>query len=566
MGGTQSAKTQSIETKHWVNVRIYEQTPKMQNNTDHYIIEEEGAVIHGSSQSAPTDITKGIEAYTGYPIRRIPAFDSRGHQLLVIRTRSGKFYAVPAPDFFSRCSGTCLMLGDKSHPPIQYSLQIGDMLHFGSVGLIVTEIHTGEPEGHQVISTNHTQFLYDANIQLFQSQLNHDGDIAITCSAERYDRSKQCYMCFESEFTTNNPLISACQCRGDTAYVHLECVRKWHSTNFNDKTCIVTNPTRERNPICTVCKTVYKSLIILNDGQKQCLFNQQVKPPFVCFTVVTRHDNAEHLFNSKYQLSFANQFTQPGIPRLYIGRSTECDLILDYRTVSGWHGTIKFQNNQFIYEDLRSSNGTLLYIRHPIELPLNSCRTFRLGRTLVSLSHKSTEQKANINQTDENNIQQDNNNNMNNFVLHDVNQTHTDNDDDLTYLMELTKWPSPSTFKNFSKQPTSSFSRAVLHTNENIKSRFVFEHTKPDENRFAFRTLDQTPIMNERIEWNQNNGNNENDNDDQSKENTVMITSNHLQIPTVQQNHIQSNSSLTNQNDFLSTQTNLVFGQIDRNC
>lgn len=56
------------------------------------------------------------------------------------------FWAVPAPEAFSRHSGTCKMLGDSYYPPTPHHIQVGDVLRVGSVGIVVTETHTGCPD------------------------------------------------------------------------------------------------------------------------------------------------------------------------------------------------------------------------------------------------------------------------------------------------------------------------------------------------------------------------------------------------------------------------------------
>jgi len=50
---------------------------------------------------------------------------------------------VPAPEAFSRHSGTCRLLGDRKHPPAPHTLQVGDFLRVGSVGVVVIETHNG---------------------------------------------------------------------------------------------------------------------------------------------------------------------------------------------------------------------------------------------------------------------------------------------------------------------------------------------------------------------------------------------------------------------------------------
>lgn len=43
-----------------------------------------------------------------------------------------------------------------------------------------------------------------------------------------------------------------------------------------------------------------------------------------------------------------------------IGRNPDCDLILNDETVSGRHGRLTYQLNQWWYEDLKSTNGSWL--------------------------------------------------------------------------------------------------------------------------------------------------------------------------------------------------------------
>lgn len=50
---------------------------------------------------------------------------------------------VPAPEAFSRHSGTCRLLGDRKHPPASHVLNVGDFLRVGSVGVVVIETHDG---------------------------------------------------------------------------------------------------------------------------------------------------------------------------------------------------------------------------------------------------------------------------------------------------------------------------------------------------------------------------------------------------------------------------------------
>ena len=74
--------------------------------------------------------------------------------------------------------------------------------------------------------------------------------------------------------------------------------------------------------------------------------------PYLSLVVVTRHDTNPGLFNTKFRLNFgrtANNAaqTEEEANSIVIGRSSSCNMILDYRTVSTIHAKIHFQVGPF---------------------------------------------------------------------------------------------------------------------------------------------------------------------------------------------------------------------------
>ena len=87
--------------------------------------------------------------------------------------------------------------------------------------------------------------------------------------------------------------------------------------------------------------------------------------------VATKHEMAQRLFNTRFQLSFSSLLKPDGknaARPLLLGRSSGSDMVLDYRTVSARHATIRFKNGEFVFTDAGSSNGSYLYLRRPVEL------------------------------------------------------------------------------------------------------------------------------------------------------------------------------------------------------
>jgi len=97
---------------------------------------------------------------------------------------------------------------------------------------------------------------------------------------------------------------------------------------------------------------------------------------------------AQRLFNTRFQLSFSTLMKADGrnaTRPLLLGRSSGSDMVLDYRTVSARHASIRFKNGEFVFTDAGSSNGSYLYLRRPLELSPSQSVQFRLGRSMISM-------------------------------------------------------------------------------------------------------------------------------------------------------------------------------------
>lgn len=196
--------------------------------------------------------------------------------------------------------------------------------------------------------------------------------------------SPVCYMCFDEEDTESNPLITPCKCSGSTKYVHVECLRKWHTAEADNQICFLSSV----DATCSVCKSTFKSDFKLRDGRQVKLFKSSLEPPYVSLLVATKHEMAQRLFNTRFQLSFSTLMKPDGrnaTRPLLLGRSSGSDMVLDYRTVSARHAAIRFKNGEFIFTDAGSSNGSYLYLRRPLELSPSQSVQFRLGRSMISM-------------------------------------------------------------------------------------------------------------------------------------------------------------------------------------
>eukprot|EP00529_Nitzschia_sp_RCC80_P016879 CAMPEP_0113494722 /NCGR_PEP_ID=MMETSP0014_2-20120614/29250_1 /TAXON_ID=2857 /ORGANISM="Nitzschia sp." /LENGTH=652 /DNA_ID=CAMNT_0000388617 /DNA_START=229 /DNA_END=2187 /DNA_ORIENTATION=+ /assembly_acc=CAM_ASM_000159 len=363
-------------------------------------IKPEGVIIQGSNRSRNANtIDLGAEyaSHVGRKLQRYELSDTRACQLLVT-THGKSFWVVPAPEAFSRHSGTCRLLGDRKHPPAPHTLQVGDFLRVGSVGVVVIETHDGvenrvlSEEKIQKIMKDTTNTnggfldLAETDGENSDDSLDDDDERAATNRSAMIDPhgAPVCYMCFDEENSEGNPLISPCKCTGDTKYVHVDCLRKWHTAEADNQICFLSSV----DATCSVCKSTFRSDFKLNDGRQVKLFKSSLEPPYVSLLVATKHEMAQRLFNTRFQLSFSTIMKPDGMNAtrpLLLGRSSGSDMVLDYRTVSARHAAIRFKNGEFIFTDAGSSNGSYLYLRRPLELSPSQSVQFRLGRSMISM-------------------------------------------------------------------------------------------------------------------------------------------------------------------------------------
>lgn len=361
-----------------------------------FTIKPEGVIIQGSNRGRNANtIDLGTEygSKVGRKLQRYELSDTRACQLLVT-THGKSFWVVPAPEAFSRHSGTCRLLGDRKHPPAPHTLQVGDFLRVGSVGVVVIETHNGvenrvlsEEKIQKIMkdTTNSNQGFLDLPETDGENSEDSLDEAADNRSADRPEGDKPvCYMCFDDEDTDDNPLITPCKCIGDTAYVHVECLRKWHTAEADNQICFLSSV----DATCSVCKSTFKSDFKLKDGRQMKLFKSSLEPPYVSLLVATKHEMAQRLFNTRFQLSFSTLMKADGrnaTRPLLLGRSSGSDMVLDYRTVSARHASIRFKNGEFVFTDAGSSNGSYLYLRRPLELSPSQSVQFRLGRSMISM-------------------------------------------------------------------------------------------------------------------------------------------------------------------------------------
>lgn len=197
------------------------------------------------------------------------------------------WHVIPFPEVFSRHSGTCIILGDRNITSTPFAIKTGDCFRLGSVGLVVSEMRL---EGQQEtrLDARTLQFLKDEALafdtQEEMAALATDEErMSMSLSAANIDEipvdrggvlngeKYVCYMCYESHSTEDDALVAPCDCKGDTRYLHVQCLQKWYHSNISGAQAQVIRTTGTGAPACKICGVAYKTCFRRQDGRKASL-------------------------------------------------------------------------------------------------------------------------------------------------------------------------------------------------------------------------------------------------------------------------------------------------------
>jgi hypothetical protein len=85
-----------------------------------------------------------------------------------------------------------------------------------------------------------------------------------------------CYMCYETHDTEDDALVAPCDCRGDTRYLHVQCLQKWYQASITGVQTQVIRTTGNGAPACKICGSAYKTAFRRADGRKASLLEVRI--------------------------------------------------------------------------------------------------------------------------------------------------------------------------------------------------------------------------------------------------------------------------------------------------
>lgn len=182
-----------------------------------------------------------------------------------------------------------------------------------------------------------------------------------------------CRVCL-SEDEKDNPLINPCKCSGSVRFIHQECLKTWlfsNSTIKKSKNIVILTLKLVR---CEICHDVFPEKGIVNGkvvsfvGFDKCFdgVNLAEKNYIILQNLEYNKENSK----SKVWLI---AYMKDSRPFMLLGRVSGADVQVICSSVSRQQSIIKFYNEGFYIEDLKSRNGTSVLLKSNIEfIPYHS--------------------------------------------------------------------------------------------------------------------------------------------------------------------------------------------------
>ena len=300
-----------------------------------------------------------------------------------------------------------------------FELNIGDVIKLGRMSLILTKIHLeqninnnlarcetyietklNKKENKDIKYNKREESIYNKNNHLIKSrhklQKNYEKIITNTKgdNDEKQEEIKSnseknniCRICFMSESDTNSPLLSLCNCSGDSKFIHLNCLSEWIKvkseivhTNKNIYKKIIFNTIN-----CEICTQKFPEMVYdIKTGKSYEIYN----PDFFITSLNSIYHNyvifeSFEIINNKKIILIISFDTKD---KITVGRSQSCDVKIFDETISRIHSILlRTKDNKIMIKDCCSKFGTLILLHSNKILIKDKILSIQKGKILLNL-------------------------------------------------------------------------------------------------------------------------------------------------------------------------------------
>lgn len=244
----------------------------------------------------------------------------------------------------------------------EYELKENDIIKLGRIKFVVKKLSI---VGHEIKTTKETFSNYE------------NSEEKTNTKDESPEEEKICHVCYSSEISDDNPMLSICKCKG-SMHTHLNCLKMWLNSRKTVQEIVgkmgVSYTIKKFN--CEICNEPFPVTV----KNKDKFFNLiDYEEPIGQNYIILQSLNS--VKENSYPLSVHVLMFLENEGFFILGRGHESDLRISDISVSRQHAKIFMKNNKFYMEDLKSKFGTLVLAKE--EVKLNTGNLYQIGRTLV---------------------------------------------------------------------------------------------------------------------------------------------------------------------------------------
>jgi len=210
-----------------------------------------------------------------------------------------------------------------------------------------------------------------------------DEEVRIIYSVGQQEEGEklQCRLCWGDEVTTENPLISCCQCRGGVQFIHVACLKMWIRTKRQEKDLGSLITYQWKSFECELCKTSYPYYLRSGNSKFDLVELDQVpQGPYMVLESLHYDKETQRQIHILKPSPLKNSYQ--------VGRGHDADIRISDISVSRNHATIKFNGDGFFVQDAKSKFGTLVKIKKSFLLRPYESTAIQIGRSVIHFSTK----------------------------------------------------------------------------------------------------------------------------------------------------------------------------------
>jgi hypothetical protein len=219
--------------------------------------------------------------------------------------------------------------------------------------------------------------LITLKVKKIQTISVENSEKVITLDAEESLKSDpSCRICFTSNTSNVNPLISLCSCQGSVSLTHLHCLKTWIMSKATKKINTFSTSFIWDKLECEICKDKLPFSFIYQGISFDLISLSLPQKPFLLM-------EERRLKTFPYILHLV---TPQGSP-ISVGRGVDNDVVINHSSVSRDHVLIEL-GEDFYVRDLNSKFGTLALVTKSLVVGRNDVLPIQVGKTLLMISAK----------------------------------------------------------------------------------------------------------------------------------------------------------------------------------